>query len=125
MTISSRALVLVFAICCLAVGASITAERALANGSTEYCNNCTLPSSGVPAQSAVFKDFYYNDMSSTQGYVNAQVYNYYSGTTTCSYFGDHVVHMYTGYPGPAGQTSCIPSTVFSSARCHLLDGTGL
>jgi hypothetical protein len=127
MKLSVRTIVVTLTVCCLAILAGVVAEQALANGSTEYCDHCTLPSSGVPAQSTVFKDFYYNlEASSYSVYANMQIYNYYSGTTTCAYRQDDTILLYTGSPQGYGQNqdSCIPSTIFSSARCHLLDGTG-
>ena len=122
MKISTRSIALILATCCLAVAAGIAAGRALANGNTTYCYQCTLPSDGVPAKSNVFKDFYYNEFSSLGGYVAPHIYNYYSGTTTCQYHSDYAIYIYTGYPG--GQDSCIPTTTFADARCQLLHGTG-
>jgi hypothetical protein len=125
MKMSRRSILFTLVVCCLAVAAGVMAERAFANGSTVYCADCTLPSSGVPAMSGVFKDFYYND-EATANYVDAQIYNYYSNTVTCSFHGDHVLRIWTGYPTitQPESASCVPSTTFADARCHLLDGTG-
>jgi len=124
MTLSRRTIIAAVTVCCLAVVAGVAAEHALANGGTVYCDGCTLSSDGVPAQSAVFKDFYYNDMSTSTA-ADLQIYNYYSGTATCRYHADDSVKVWTGFPtyGRYGY-SCVPSTVYSSARCHLLNNTG-
>lgn len=73
MKISTRSFVIVLGVCCLTVGAGVSAKRALANGSTYYCYQCTLPSNGVPAQSNVFKNFYYNEFESLGNYVAAHI----------------------------------------------------
>lgn len=120
---STRATAIFLFTFCLAVAAGVVAAPALANGTTYYCYPCALSSDGVPAESAVYKDFYYNDMKTTS-VVDLQIYNYYSGTKTCSYKNYDFEAVWTGYPYPEYEDSCVPSTVFSSARCHLFDATG-
>lgn len=57
-----------------------------------------------------------------------QIYNYYSGTVTCSYWNKDNTYVWTGVTSshwvPRDSQSCVPSTVYASARCHLLHNTG-
>lgn len=127
MKLSTRAKIITLIVSLLAVVAGVVAVRAFANGSVTYCYNCYLGEGGTPAQSSVMKDFYYNDMveSSPDYRYNMELYNYYQGTKTCSFPAYAEEEDWTGwptYPLP-NEDSCIPNTVYSSARCHLLGGS--
>src|SRR5207244_8000819 len=60
---SRRMVIFVAAVGCLAALAGVLAVSAFAWGEDDYCTNCTLPSSGVPAVSAAHHtSFYFNEV---------------------------------------------------------------
>jgi hypothetical protein len=109
-----RAVGLVLLAMSLAVIAGVMAVRAFASTAV-YCNGCTLSSSGVPAVSASHSTWSDNYIL-TGGYADEQIYNYSSGGfTECTAQSDHVDTL---------TIFCTPPYEPSTARCHLLHGTG-
>lgn len=80
---SSRVVLLVGAVCCLAIVAGVLAVRAFAWGQDTYCDGCTLPASGVPAVSAAHHpSFYFGNMNTgafSHNYFYEEIY-FYSAT---------------------------------------------
>lgn len=113
----SRAVLLALAVCGLAVIAGVLAVRAFAAGTEEYCAQCTLPSSGVPAVSSVRFTFDANSIN-TVHQDDMQIFNYNANlnVVSCPKAGWNTTQVINN--------PCSPTTSKADARCHLLDGTG-
>ena len=94
----------------LVVGAGVFAT--VANAAFDYCNSCTLSSSGVPAVSATR----YHVSNAMELSVAADwhyfLYNVSTGNQTCDRSGNN---SYGSYHACANE---------ATARCHLINGTG-
>lgn len=93
----------------LAVGVFATVANAAADN---YCNGCTLSSSGVPAVSATR----YHISNAMELSVSADwhyfLYNVTTGNQTCDRSGNN---SYGSFYACAN---------YATARCHLINGTG-
>lgn len=118
---SARAVLLVATVVCLAVLAGVLAGRAFAEGIDTYCNDCFLPSSGVPAVSqAQHYTFEWNELydAADTNYYWLEVFYYHvnGGLTFCRrrLLGTDVY----------SDTSCGTNGYLADARCHTVNGTG-
>jgi uncharacterized protein YxeA len=123
MTRATRAVILVLAVCLLAILAGVLAVRAFAEGTDNYCYPCLLQTDGVPAVSqAHHSSFYSDDMETytySESYYTEAVYFYSaSQNRTMCYVAAYTNEDVGTY------VDCInvskPSD--TDARCHLTSG---